>query len=109
MTELASTHLMIYLCWTAVEHGETSTSNGVVPRYQKMAPPHFDWAQGRLLMPAPKCAPSDIACSDIQEQSIRVAEFNPDPFHPKGYHPQLLEDRPAVPENGWDISNDVGL
>ena len=72
--------------------------------YPNMAPPQFDMAEGGLIIPAPK-----NKRADIQKQSIRDAEINPDIYYPKGYRPDLIESWPSdkpvflpeskVPEN----------
>ena len=59
--------------------------DGVVPLYPNNAPPQFDMAQGGLIIPAPR-----NKRSDIQEQSIRDAQINPDLYYPEGYHPELI-------------------
>ena len=64
--------------------------DGVVPRYPNIAPPQFDMAQGGLIIPAPR-----NKRQDIQEQSIRDAEINPDLYYPKEYHPELIENWPS--------------
>jgi ribonuclease Z len=64
--------------------------DGVVPLYPNNAPPQFDMAQGGLIIPAPR-----NKRSDIQEQSIRDAQINPDLYYPEGYHPELIENWPS--------------
>ena len=65
--------------------------DGVVPLYPNMAPPQFDISkEGGLIIPAPK-----YKREEIQEQSIRDAEINPDLYYPKGYEPELLKEWPS--------------
>ena len=65
--------------------------DGVVPAYPNIAPPVFDIpADGGLVIPAPK-----NKRTDIQEQSIRDAEIDPNLYYPKGYRPELLEAWPS--------------
>jgi ribonuclease BN (tRNA processing enzyme) len=73
--------------------------DGVVPQYPNMSPPQFDMSGGGLIVPVPR-----IKRPDIQEQSIRDAEINPDLYYPKGYKPELLpfwpSDKPVfIPED----------
>ena len=66
--------------------------DGVLPRFPRIAPPQFQVAQGGgLVIPAPK-----NTRAEIQQQSIRDAEINPDLYYAPGHHPVLLEDWPTT-------------
>ena len=65
--------------------------NGVVPSYPSIAPPQFDLAPDQgLVVPAPR-----QTRANLQQQSIRDAEINPDLYYPTGKRPVLIEDWPT--------------
>ena len=67
---------------------------GVLPDYPNQTPPqaHYSISQfGGLVVPLPT-----TSREELQEQSIRDAQYDPKVYYPEGYLPELMEEWPAT-------------
>ena len=51
--------------------------------------------------PASQAVLDGTACQDLQEQSIRDAQIDPELYYPEGYMPHLMEEWPTDKDRDW--------